>query len=350
MAIGSAPLVGLDVGTSALRAARVSSSRGGSHLAAFAQIPLPEGAVVDGQIQDSEVVSEAISRLFKRSKLGSDKVVIGLANHRVVVRQVVLPYLEEKELRASIRFQAEDHVPMPADEAEFDFDILSEFTDDDGDRKMNVLLVAAATEMVEGFVDTVQAAGLDVAGVDLSPFAVARAVSPQARGEAGAAGAQAIVDVGAGVTDIVIHVGGEPRFVRILLIGGDGITAALARELGLSLEQAEALKFDLSQGVADSDAYDIVAREVDLLVEEIRGSIDYYTTREKGEVVSSVLLTGGGSLSQGLLQKLELGLQTKVELAAPLAGVRTKLSPEHQKQIDPVAGTAMGLSMWAGSR
>lgn len=350
MAIGTTPLVGLDVGTSALRAARVSSSRGGTQLAAFAQLPLPEGAVVDGQIQDSEVVSEAISRLWKRAKLGSDKVVIGLANHRVVVRQVVLPYLEEKELRASIRFQAEDHIPMPPDEAEFDLDILSEFTGDDGDRKMNVLIVAAATEMVEGFVDTVQAAGLDVAGVDLSPFAVARAVSPEARGEVGAVGAQAIVDVGAGVTDIVIHVGGEPRFVRILLIGGDGITAALARELGLSLDQAEALKFDLSKGVADWDAYDIVAREVDLLVEEIRGTIDYYTTRENGEVVSSVLLTGGGSLSQGLMQKLELALQTKVELAAPFAGVRTKFSPEHQNQLGPVAGTAMGLSMWARSR
>ena len=350
MPIGAAPLVGLDVGTSALRAARVSSSRGGCQLAAFAQIPLPDGAVVDGQIQDGEVVSEAIARLWKRSKLGSDKVVIGLANHRVVVRQVELPYLEEKELRASIRFQAADHVPMPADEAEFDFDILNEFTTDEGERKMNVLLVAAATEMVEGFVDTVQAAGLDVAGVDLSPFAVARAVSPEARGEVGAVGAQAIVDVGAGVTDIVIHVGGEPRFVRILLIGGDGITDALARELSLSPEQAEGLKFDLSKGVADSDAYDIVAREVDLLVEEIRGSIDYYTTRENGEVVSSVLLTGGGSLSQGLLQKLELGLQTKVELATPFAGVRTKLSPEHKNQLEPVAATAIGLSMWAGSR
>ena len=350
MPIGSAPIVGLDVGTSALRAARVTSSRGGSQLAAFAQMPLPDGAVVDGQIQDTKVVSDAIARLWKRSKMGSDRVVIGLANHRVVVRQVELPYLDEKELRASIRYQAADHVPMPADEAEFDFDILGEFTNDDGDRMMNVLLVAAATEMVEGFVDTVQAAGLDIAGVDLSPFAVAHAISPEARGEVGGLGAQAIVDVGAGVTDIMIHVNGEPRFVRILLIGGDGITSALARELDLSLEQAEALKFDLSKGVSDSDAYDIVAREVDLLAEEIRGSIDYYTTREKGEDVSSVLLTGGGALSQGLLQKLELGLQTRVEMAAPLAGVRTKLSPEIQKQIEPVVGTAMGLSMWSGSR
>jgi type IV pilus assembly protein PilM len=350
VSLGSQPLVGLDVGTSAVRAARVGTSRGGSSLIKFGQIPLPEGAVVDGQIQDRDVVAETIERLWKRSKIGSDKVVIGLANHRVVVRQVELPYLTEKELRESIRFQAADHVPMPADEAEFDFEILDERTSADGERRMNVVLVAAATDMVEEFVQTIQSAGLDVVGVDLSPFAMARAVSPEARGEFGGLGAQAIVDVGAGVTDIIIHVGGEPRFVRILLVGGNSITNALSRDLNLTIDEAEALKFDLSGGVDVSAAYDIVAREVDFLVEEIRGSIDYYTTREKGEPVQSVLLTGGASLSQGLLQKLQLALGAKVQFATPLEGIKTKL-PSHQKEaLEPMIGTAIGLSMWENVR
>ncbi len=350
MPLGSAPLVGLDVGTSALRAARVNQTRSGYSLAAFAQAPLPDGAVVDGQVQDRDAVSSAISALWKKGKLGSDRVVVGLANHRVVVRPIELPFLEERELRESIKYQVADHIPMSVDEAEFDFQILGDHTDEDGEHRMSVLLIAAATDVVESLVQTVESAGLDVAAVDLSAFAIARAVSPVARGEIGATGAQAIVDVGAGITEIVIHAGEEPRFVRISLIGGDSITRALARELDMELAAAEALKFDLKGGVSVPEAYEIVAREVDVLVEEISGSLDYYSTREGALEVSSVLLTGGGALSQGLLQKLELGLKTEVKMARPLEGVKSKLSDDRRASIEPLIGTAMGLSMWRGDR
>lgn len=350
MAIGSAPIVGLDVGTSAVRAAQVSSGRSGYALTAYGQIPLIPGSVVDGEIRDPGAVSEAISRLWKRSKLRSKKVVIGLANQRVVVRQVELPFLEEKELRSSIQFQVAEHIPMPVEEAELDFQVLSDYTTDEGEHMMSVLLVAAASDMVERFVDTVQTAGLEVVGVDLTPFAVARAISPAARGEEGIAGAQAIVDVGAGVTNIIVHVGGEPRFVRILLVGGDDITAALARELNVDQEEAEAIKLDLSKGVGTMDARRILSREVDSLVEEIRGSIDYYNSREEGETVASVLLTGGGSRAQGLLQKMETSLRTTVEPASPLHEFKSKLSEEQLDQIEPVLAAAMGLSMGEAAR
>lgn len=350
MAIGSAPIVGLDVGTSAVRAAQVSSGRSGYALTAYGQIPLIPGSVVDGEIRDPGAVSEAISLLWKRSKLRSKKVVIGLANQRVVVRQVELPFLEEKELRSSIQFQVAEHIPMPVEEAELDFQVLSDYTTDEGEHMMSVLLVAAASDMVERFVDTVQTAGLEVVGVDLTPFAVARAISPAARGEEGIAGAQAIVDVGAGVTNIIVHVGGEPRFVRILLVGGDDITAALARELNVDQEEAEAIKLDLSKGVGTMDARRILSREVDSLVEEIRGSIDYYNSREEGETVATVLLTGGGSRAQGLLQKMETSLRTTVEPASPLHEFKSKLNEEQLDQIEPVLAAAMGLSMGEAAR
>jgi type IV pilus assembly protein PilM len=345
MAFGSTPIVGLDVGTSAVRAVQVRSGRGGPSLAAFGQMPLPQDAVVDGEIRDPGAVAEAISKLWKRSKVRGKKVVLGIANQRVVVRQVDLPFLDEKELRSSIRFQAADHIPMPIEEAEIDFQILHDFTTDDGEHLMRVLLVAAATDMVESFVDTAHTAGLEVAGVDLTPFAVARAVSPAARGDEGIAGAQAIVDVGAGVSNIVVHVGGEPRFVRILLIGGEDITSGLARELQIEHDEAEAMKFDLGLGVGSREALRLLDREVDALVDEIRGSIDYYTSREEGDPVTSVILTGGGSLSPGLVRKLEAGLRTPVEMGTPLRDVRSKLSEEQLMQIEPVIAAAMGLAI-----
>lgn len=348
MALGAQPVVGLDIGTSAVRAALVTSGRGGDSLGAFAQVPLPPGAVVDGEIRDPGVVSEAIDQLWRRAKIRSKRVVIGVANQRVVVRQVDLPYLDEKDLRSSLKFQVADHIPMSVEDAELDFEVIEDFQTESGDHMMRVLLVAAASDMVEAFVDTVAKGGLNPVGVDLSPFAVTRAVSEAARGERGVAGAEAVVDVGAGVTNIVIHVGGEPRFVRILLLGGDDVTRALSDELELSFEESEALKLDLGRGGGSPQAVKILDKRVDSLVEEIRGSIDYYSSQEEGAAVSSVLMTGGGSLTSGLVSKLEGTLRIPVVRATPLTSLnysKSGLTQDQAVQVDPVAATAVGLAM-----
>src|SRR5919106_4118002 len=250
----AAPIVGLDIGTSAVRAARVASGRRGTALTGFAQVALPDGAVADGEIRDPGAVSEALAQLWRRSKMGTKRVIIGVANQRVVGRQVDLPYLDEKEFRSSLRFQVADHVPMPVEDAELDFQVLDDYETQTGERMMRVLLVAASSDMVDTFVGATTAAGLDPVGVDLAPFAVARAVSPAARGETGIAGAEAIVDVGASVTNIIVHHNGEPRFVRILLVGGDEVTNSLARELNVAFDEAEALKLDLARGVGSPEA------------------------------------------------------------------------------------------------
>ncbi|HEU4480270.1 MAG TPA: type IV pilus assembly protein PilM, partial [Actinomycetota bacterium] len=216
MALGQQPVVGLDIGTSAVRAAIVSTGRGGKvSLQAFGQVPLPSGSVVDGEIRDEGAVAEAISQLWKRAKLRSKRAVLGVSNQRVIVRQIDLPYLEEKEFKASLRFQIADQIPMSVEDAELDFQVLEEYEAENQERMMRVLLIAAATDMVESFVAAAVAAGIEPVGVDLTPFAISRAVSAASRGEVGLPGPEAIIDVGAGVSNIVIHVNGEPRFVRI---------------------------------------------------------------------------------------------------------------------------------------
>ena len=350
MAVGSGGIVGLDIGTSAVRGALVSSGRSGLSLLRFGQVPLPAEAVVDGEMRDEAAVAEAISQLWKRAKFGTKKAVIGVANQRVVVRQVDLPYLEEKDFRSSLRFQVADHIPMPVDDAELDFEVLEDFQTPTGEHMMKVLLVAGATDMIEGFVSAVTAGGIETVGVDLTPFAVARAVSPVARGETGIPGAQAVVDVGAGVTNIVVHVGGEPRFVRILLVGGDDVTEALSEELGVPTEEAEAMKMDMSVGAGTPQVESIVTRRVGSLVDEIRGSIDYYSSQDDSQPVNSVLVTGGGSLVSGLLDRLEQSLRTEVRAATALADTnisKSGLTEEQAAQIEPVAAAAIGLAMGA---
>ena len=353
MAFGSGPLIGLDIGTSAVRAAQVSVGRGTPSLSSFGQVALPAGVVVDGEIRDQGAVSEAISQLIKRTKITGKRVILGVANQRVVVRQVDLPYLEEKDFRSSLQFQVADHIPMPVDAAELDYQMLGDFMTDAGEHMMRVLLVAAATDMVESFVGTAAAAGLEPAGVDLTPFAVARAVSPAARGEAGTPGAEAIVDVGAGVTSIFIHHGGEPRFVRILLIGGDDATNALSSELGVSFDEAEAVKLDLGRGVGSPEAQRVLQTRVAALVDEIRGSLDYYVSQEDSEPVSSLIMTGGGSLTPGLIASVEQTARAQVRRATPLSQMnfsKSGLTQEQVLQVEPVAAAAVGLAMGGSSK
>jgi type IV pilus assembly protein PilM len=347
------PLIGLDIGTSAVRAAQVAGGRKGAALQAFGQVALPPGAVIDGEVRDTAAVSEAISQLFKRAGLKSKKAVLGVANQRVVVRQVDLPYLEEKEFRASLRFQAADHIPMSVEDAELDFQLIEDYTNPAGDRMMRVLLVAAATDMVASFVESAAAAGIEPVGVDLTPFAVTRAVSPAARKEVGVAGAEAVVDVGAGVTNIVIHHNGEPRFVRILLVGGEDATEALASELGVSADEAEAAKLDLGRGVGTPEAQKVLATRVDSLVQEIQGSLDYYLSQEDSEPIASLIMTGGGSLTPGLIARLEDAARLQVRRGSPLSQLdvsKSGLTPEQVAQVDPVAAAAIGLAMGAATK
>lgn len=346
-------MIGLDIGTSAVRAAQIASGRGGTSLVAFGQVALPQGVVVDGEIRDQGAVSEAVSQLVKRTKIRGRRVVLGIANQRVVVRQVDLPYLEEKEFRSSLRFQVADQIPMPVESAELDYQMLGDYMTETQEHMMRVLLVAAATEMVESFVSTASAAGLEPVGVDLTPFAVARAVSPAARGESGMGGAEAVVDVGAGVTSIFIHHNGEPRFVRILLVGGDDATNALANELSIPFEDAEATKLDLGRGVGSPEAQRVLQSRVAALVEEIRGSLDYYASQEDSDRVGSILMTGGGSLTPGLVASVEQTTRVQVRRATALAQMnfsKSGLTQEQVAQVDPVAAAAVGLAMGGGAK
>lgn len=346
MAFGAPPLVGLDIGTSAIRAAVVNRHRGSGTLATFSQAPLASGAVVDGEVRDPEVVSTAIAELWKRAKIRSKRVVVGVSNQRVVVRQVDLPFLEEKEFRSSLKFQVADQIPMPVEDAELDYEIIEDFHTDEGEHLMRVLLVAAATDMVDSFLNAVSQAGLEPVGVDLTPFAIARAVSSIARGDEGAPGAEAVVDVGAGVTNIIVHAGGEPRFVRILLVGGEDVTKSLANDLGIDAEEAEALKLDLS-GSGSGKADQTMRSRVQALVDEIQGSLDYYSSLEDALNVHSVLVTGGGSLTPGFMQQLQSVSRVEIRRGRPLANLGNKsgLSDEQVAQVEPVAAAAVGLAM-----
>ena len=343
--------VGLDIGSTAVRAAEVCAGVDPTVIRA-AQVALPVGAVENGEVRDTARVSEALRELWRRGGFKTKQVWMGVGNQRVVVREVALPWVPEKELRQSIGVQVQEFIPMAVDEAVLDYDTLGEF-EQDGRRMVRLLLVAAQKAMVNQFVEAAIGAKLEPLGLDLVPFALVRAV-----GDAGAGmsledtGDEAIIDVGAHVTNIVVHAQGTTRFVRILPSGGRDITAALAHGLGVEDDIAEQLKRgeEVEGGPPKEEVRRIAMQRAGSFVDEIRSSLEFYTAQAQGARIAKVLVTGGGSKLDGFIELLRERIPVTVDPGGLFQHVRSnlKLLPEALGEAEPVLVVAAGLAIAGG--
>ncbi len=296
----------------------------------------------------------ALKRLWKAGRFSTKRVVLGLANQKVIVRQVDLPWMPLKELRKSLPFQVADVIPLPIEHALLDFHPLEEITDGGGERRHRVLIVAAAREMVEASLDAVSRAGLDPRAVDLTSFALMRAI-----GDVDLLGmrrtSEALVDIGANVTNIAVHQAGIPRFVRILVLGGSDVSETIADRMGIPLQEAEQIKqttvaelHPAASGV--SPAARLLESAANSWVEEVRGSLDYYLAQPGAVQVGRILLSGGGSQLSGLASRLSAATRLPVELATPLTGLeigRTGLTQEQLAYMLPLSAVPVGLALGA---
>jgi type IV pilus assembly protein PilM len=345
--------IGLDVGSTAVRAAELTEGSPPSVVRA-AQVPLPAGAVENSEVRDVPAVSEALRELWTRGGFKSRKVWMGVGNQRVVVREIALPAMPEKDLRQSLGFQVQEFIPMPVDEAVLDYHLIEEI-EIEGRPMLRLLLVAAQKAMVDTLVAAATGAKVEPIGLDLVPFALVRAVGATGAGmELEATGGEAVIDVGAHVTNIVVHAAGETRFVRILPSGGRDITVAIARGLSVDDEVAERLKRgEAVDGVAATprQALEIAMQRATQFVDEIRSSLEFYTAQTQGARIERLLISGGGSKLEGFIDILRQRIPVTVEPGRVFSrvGSQLSLSEEAQTEAEPVLATAVGLAIpWAG--
>lgn len=346
--------IGLDIGTSAVRAVQVSAGRRGPVvLERLGQVLLPPGAVRDGEVIDPAAVGEAIKTLWSRYGLKGKRVALGVANQQVVVRQIDLPALPEADLRDTIGFQVQEYIPIPVDQAILDFHVIEEYEAETGERFSRLMLVAAQRGMIEGLVGVVRRAKLEPVLVDLDAFSMLRSLAPE--DVVGDRGGELIIDVGTSVTNIAVHENGSPRFVRILLMGGHQITEALVSALGMSPDEAESAKAGtpaLEPGAAPpgDEVARLVGERTGRFVEEIRGSLDFYTAQVDSIPVNRVVLTGGGSMLPNLRERLADALRIPVDRGHPMQELKIgKVGLEHDElvQAEPYLAVAIGLALGA---
>lgn len=348
----AARVVGLDIGTHAVRAAELVLGRDGATLARFGQVVLERGAVVDGEVADPPAVAAAIKRLWSEAGFKTKSVIVGVGNQRVVVRQAELSDMSEDDLRSALQFEAQELIPMPVEESLLDFQILERFTGPEGEARMRILLVAAQRDMVRSLLAAVEGADLEPLVVDVVPFALLRAVASTGTTILDEQPtSEAIVSIGAGVTTVLVHESGVPRFVRILTIGGTTLTESVAAELGVELDEAEDLKrrADPASAIAEeARAGQLVADRLGPLLEEIRGSLDFYLAQADAAPVDRLVLTGGASRTPGLQDRLEALIRMPIVSAHPLERLtigRLGIPETELLDAEPLLAVPIGLAL-----
>lgn len=231
-------VVGLDIGTSAVRAAELDVSSSRPVLLTYGQVGLPPGSIVDGEIQDGAAVTEALRRLWANGHFSSSSVIVGIAGLRAITREIDLPFVPDNEVDSAVRFQSEEVIPFPPELTILSSQVLTDYTSPEGDKMRRVLVAAAHADLVNGVIETVDKAGLTVSGVDLISSALVRAIGDRDQTDQ----PEAIVSVGAGLTVVVVHQQGRPQFVRTIGSGGNSTTAAISAALDVPAYDAEGLK------------------------------------------------------------------------------------------------------------
>lgn len=337
-------VVGVDIGTGAIRAVEVSGiGKGKPVVTRYREMPLPEGAVRSGEVAEVNTVAAALKQLWSEGGFRGKNVVLGVGNPKVLVRDLSVPRLNPKEMRRALPSHVQDMLPVPVADALLDFYPLSEEATEKGPL-VHGLLIAAVKDSVNANVTAAQLAGLSPIAVDLIPFALSR-ITGSSRGTF------AFIDVGSRTTNVVVTTDGVPQFVRIMAVGGHTLTTALVDRLQLPPGQAEAAKRSLGlvAGPIPDDQAPVaeVIRQVtgDLLM-GLRNTLSYFINTHQAVQFDGIYLSGGGAHLPGFSDALSEVTRIPVAIVDPFAAVA--MSKQLKADTMPQSNTmtvALGLAL-----
>lgn len=332
--------VGLDVGSGFIKAAVIDHSKDLPQVAKVAVAPIEGDAIVDGDIVDPGLVSDAIQSMFDRQGIDQRDVAIGVGGRDVIIKLIKMDRMDEAEAREVIPWEAEQHVPFDMDNVQLDFEI----TDPDAEGlQMTVLLVAAKRELVDNRIALLQQAGLSTRVVDVEAFALHNAL--EVNYPSAMQGVTALVNIGHDTTTVNILDDGVPVLTRDLTFGTRALTLDLQRERALTAEEAQ---LALRGESADHTLRDFLTERAQEVARGVERATAFLETGEMGPGIGRLYLCGGGVGVPGLAEVLAERLQVETHVASAVERVQVKADAAdfmELQEMAPMLMLAVGLGL-----
>jgi type IV pilus assembly protein PilM len=339
-------VVGLDIGSSAIKAVELRPARNGFELMHIAHQNLQSDTIVDGHIIDLNHVSDSINRIWNEQGIKTNQIATSLSGHAVIVKKILLPAMPEEELDEQIHWEAEQYIPFDIN----DVNLYHEITGYDGSgQNMDVLLVACKRDKIAQFTQVISQAGKQPVIVDVDAFALQNAYEANYHPSPGTT--VALLDIGASVMTINIVRGTTSIFTRDISAGGNQYTDLLQKELGLTFEQAESLKRGAGvDGSVPMDQAEPALQSVsEMLALEIQRTLDFFrATAVDSPNIDRMLIAGGSSKVAHLTEYLSDKFQMPVERFDSFRSIRfdsRRFDDEYLRELSPNMAVAVGLAV-----
>jgi type IV pilus assembly protein PilM len=332
-------VVGLDIGSSFVKAVELRSSGNDYELVGFGMAPVPAGALEGGEVKQPAALQATVRQALDQGRIQATDAAIGMSGGSVIAKRVTLPKMSEAELSESIRWEAEQHIPFDIEDVELDFQVLRQ----DGPQ-LEVMLVAVKKGKVQSYVDAVAEAGLNVAIVDVDVFALETQYEYNFQGDKDVV---ALVNIGHETTNTNILQGGVNVYARDVFVGGKQYSATIAQRFDLSPTDADALVRGKEGSVSWAEiepVLDLVSQE---LGQEIQRTLDYFGTTAEHERIQRIFLSGGCALIPGLQEFLSSQWGIEVSPSDPFKRIKlaSGLNADVVQKLAPLATVATGLAM-----
>ncbi len=332
-------IFGLDIGSSAVKVLQLKDAGGAYRLAALGISPLSPDAVADGTIKEPATVVEAIKSAVAKAGVKGPEAAIAICGRELIIKKIPIPEVPAKEIHDVVQLEAEHHIPFAIDEVFLDYHGVGQH-----DGMLDLILVAVKKSKVLEYAAVVEQAGLTPVIVDVDSFALGNQFELNFPGEQGEA--VALIDIGASIMKTNVVRGGFTIFARDIPFGGNNYTQAIAQQLKIPFEQAEAAKLGRDVGVrweAVVPALEAVSRELSL---EVQRTFDYFASTAESERIGKIVLAGGCALLPGLNDYLSSNWGIPVELARPFE--RIEVDPQYAEEVNaagPALAVAVGLAL-----
>jgi type IV pilus assembly protein PilM len=343
----SKSVVGLDIGSSAVKAVELRPAGKGYRVTAFGTEPVPPESIVDGAIIDAGAVADSIRRVFDgNAAFKTKEVCASLSGNAVIVKKITLPVMTESELAESIYWEAEQYIPFDIQDVNLDYQILDPGTGPDARGSMDVLLVAAKKEKIGDYTSVIAQAGRTPVIVDVDAFALQNAFEVNY----GLDAQRTVVLLNAGASAININIlqGDQSVFTRDISMGGNAYTEAVQKELDLPFDAAEQLKKGIPvDGATFEEAQPILRAVTENVLLEIQKTFDFFKATASADQIDRIMLSGGASRVDGFREMLQERFNAPVEDFDPFRTVAwdTKKLGAAADDYAATAAVAVGLAL-----